>query len=88
MGRAAVVILNWNGERLLSRYLPTVVGHTPLDIDIVVVDNNSTDGSIALLKDEFAGRVSIITHDRNYGFAEGYNRALALLDRLFHSSQL
>ena len=74
----AVIILNWNGEKLLSEFLPSVIEHTPSDIaDIIVADNGSTDGSLALLAGTFPDVKTIIL-DRNYGFAEGYNRALRL----------
>ncbi|MFR9650723.1 MAG: glycosyltransferase family 2 protein [Rikenellaceae bacterium] len=71
----AVVILNWNGAELLSRFLPSVVEHTPAWVDIYIADNGSTDGSLATIE----GRVKTIQLDRNYGFAGGYNLALAQL---------
>lgn len=77
--RAAVVILNWNGRRHLERFLGSVVTRTPRDIRIVVADNGSTDDSVAFLADSYP-TVEIICLDRNYGFAEGYNRALAQID--------
>lgn len=80
MKKVSVVILNWNGKALLERYLPSVVRHTPGDIgEVVVADNGSSDGSVAYLQREFPS-VRIIPLDRNYGFAEGYNRALAEVD--------
>ncbi len=73
----SVIILNWNGEKLLREFLPSVVRHTPTDIaTVIVADNGSTDGSIALIENEFPS-VELLRFDRNYGFAEGYNRALA-----------
>lgn len=74
--QVAVIILNWNGERLLKEYLPTVVRHTPAIGRVVVADNGSTDGSLELLRSEFP-QVEVMAFDRNYGFAEGYNRAIA-----------
>ena len=74
----AVVILNWNGLRHLQHYLPRVLSTTP-DADVVVADNGSTDGSVAWLKSEMAA-VKLILLDKNYGFAEGYNRALKQLE--------
>ena len=75
--RCAVVILNWNGLQHLQHYLPSVVATTP-DADVVVADNGSTDGSIEWLKAEMP-EVQLVLLDRNYGFAGGYNRALAEL---------
>ena len=44
--RVAVIILNWNGEKLLREFLPSVVKNTNTDLGrVVVVDNDSTDGS-------------------------------------------
>jgi len=72
----AVIILNWNGSRLLREYLPSVVAHTPSEIaDIIVADNGSTDDSLKILREEFP-EVKVMRFDRNFGFAEGYNRAL------------
>lgn len=72
----AIVILNWNGEKMLRRFLPTLVRNTPADeAFIVVADNGSSDGSLAFLKAEFP-QVQTIGLDDNYGFAGGYNRAL------------
>lgn len=76
--KTAVVILNWNGLRHLQHYLPRVVATTS-DADIVVADNGSTDDSVAWLKESMPA-VKLVLLDKNYGFAEGYNRALAQLD--------
>ena len=76
--KTAVVILNWNGVQHLQHYLPSVVRTTP-EVDIVVADNGSTDGSVEWLKAEMPS-VQLVLLDRNYGFAEGYNRALAQLE--------
>ena len=62
---------------MLFRSLPSVVRTTP-DADIVVADNGSTDGSVEWLKAEMPS-IKLVLLDKNYGFAEGYNRALAQL---------
>ncbi|MBQ8673214.1 MAG: glycosyltransferase family 2 protein [Bacteroides sp.] len=76
----AVVILNWNGREMLQAYLPAVVKDAAAmggeRVTVYVADNASTDGSLEMLRREFPG-VRRIELDRNYGFAEGYNRALA-----------
>ncbi|MDR0699624.1 MAG: glycosyltransferase family 2 protein, partial [Tannerella sp.] len=80
--KLSVVILNWNGRALLEEFLPSVVKHTPADIaEIIVADNGSTDASIEILKEKFPS-VKIIRLDKNYGFAEGYNKAI----RQIHST--
>ena len=77
MVKVAIVILNWNGLQHLQHYLPRVVATTP-EADIVVADNGSTDGSVEWLQSAMPS-VKSICLDRNYGFAEGYNRALEIL---------
>ncbi len=74
----AVIILNWNGERLLAEYLPEVLRTTPPEAArVIVADNGSTDGSVKLLKERFP-EVELWAFDNNFGFAGGYNRALAM----------
>lgn len=78
MLECSVIILNWNGEAMLRRFLPIVIAHTQLDgVEVVVADNGSTDGSLAYLRTQ---SVRIIDLGYNYGFAEGYNRAIAQVD--------
>lgn len=72
----AIVILNYNGAAMLRRFLPSVLANTPGELGrVIVADNASTDDSLAVLAAEFP-QVEVITLDRNYGFAEGYNQAL------------
>ena len=73
--KVAIVILNWNGLEMMRRFLPTVVRHSSDEAEIWVADNASTDGSMHMLEQEFA-EVRRLQLDKNYGFAEGYNRAL------------
>lgn len=75
MSSVKIVILNWNGAAHLRRYLPGVVAAAAGSADVVVADNGSTDGSVDMLRREFP-TVEVLTFDRNYGFAGGYNRAL------------
>ncbi len=76
--KTAVVILNWNGRKLLEQYLPSVVAYSQ-NAEVYVIDNASTDDSIAFLQDNYAG-VKIIQLDKNYGYAGGYNRGLKYID--------
>ncbi len=72
----AVIILNWNGAKLLKEFLPSVCKNTNNQIaDVIVADNGSTDNSLEVLRDEFP-EVKVISFAENYGFAEGYNRAI------------
>lgn len=82
MKRTAVVILNWNGRQHLEQFLPSVVAHTPQQVRIIVADNGSTDNSVAFIAQHYPA-IEIIRLERNYGFAEGYNRALEQVDAEF-----
>lgn len=74
----AVIILNWNGAGMIRRFLPSVILNTP-EAEIVVADNGSTDDSLTLLDSEFP-QVRVVRLDKNYGFAEGYNKAVAAVE--------
>lgn len=74
MEKTAVIILNWNGAQMLRTYLPSVIAHTK-GAEIIVADNGSTDDSLEVLAKEFPS-VKTIVLDINYGFAEGYNKAI------------
>ncbi len=64
---------------MLERFLPSVAAHTTGEAEVVIADNGSTDDSIAFLEKEYP-QLRIIRMDKNYGFAEGYNRALAQIE--------
>jgi GT2 family glycosyltransferase len=72
--KIAIVILNWNGETLLKQFLPSVMAHST-GADIYVVDNASSDGSVAFLKKEYP-EIGIVQNSENGGFAKGYNDGL------------
>ena len=76
--KIAVVILNWNGTKLLEQFLPSVVKYSP-EADIYVADNASTDDSVAFVKANFP-TVKIVINESNFGFAQGYNEALKHID--------
>lgn len=74
--KLAVIILNWNGLELLKRFIPIAAEHTVgPEVDLIVADNGSTDGSVEWLKTTYP-TLKIIEFDKNYGFAEGYNKAI------------
>ncbi len=70
--KIAVAILNWNGQELLRRFLPSVIPHSRDLAEIYVIDNASQDDSVAILQTEFP-TVKIIRLDENHGYAGGYN---------------
>ncbi|MCS7003764.1 MAG: glycosyltransferase family 2 protein [Cytophagales bacterium] len=80
--KVAVVILNYNGQRYLEKFLPIVIQHTP-EAKIIVADNNSSDNSVEFVLKTFPS-VQLIVLDKNYGFCEGYNRALAQIDAEYY----
>ena len=75
----AIVILNWNGRDMMRRFLPSVIAHSSALAEVIVADNGSTDGSCEMLTEEFPSVRQIVLTE-NYGFAEGYNRALSGLE--------
>ena len=74
----SVVILNWNGSAMLQRFLPSVIRYSE-EAEIIVADNGSTDHSIDILREKFPS-VRILPFRENYGFAEGYNRAIQQIE--------
>ncbi|MEN8884031.1 MAG: glycosyltransferase, partial [Flavobacteriaceae bacterium] len=73
--KIAIVILNWNGEKLLEQFLPSIVNFSSELATIYVADNASTDHSIKFVKEQFP-LVQIIENATNGGYAKGYNDAL------------
>ena len=80
--KLAVVILNYNGASMLSRFLPSVLKYSP-GAGIVVADNGSTDDSVAIIESDFPA-VRLVLLDKNYGFTDGYNRALAQVEAEYY----
>ena len=83
MAKVAIVILNWNGQKMLAKYLPNVIEYSRQDAEIWVADNSSSDGSMHLLETQFP-QVKTIVLEQNFGFAEGYNRALKQIDAEYY----
>jgi GT2 family glycosyltransferase len=81
--KIAVVILNWNGAKLLEQFLPSIMAYSD-DAKIYVADNASTDTSITIIKEKFPS-ICIIQNDGNYGFAKGYNIALQQVEEEYYA---
>ena len=81
--KVAIVILNWNGAKMLSTYLPSVINYSRDEAEIFVADNASTDDSMSWLSKHYP-MVKQIALDRNWGFAEGYNKALSHIDAEYY----
>ena len=77
--KVAVVILNWNGIYYLKRFLPSVYNSSYPNLVFVVGDNASSDKSVEFIKQNYP-KIEVIQNDKNYGFAEGYNRVLEQVD--------
>lgn len=82
--KIAVVILNWNGVDHLKTYLPSVLAYSnPQLADIYVIDNNSTDNSIAFLEQHYPS-IKLVINAANGGFAKGYNDGLKHIDASYY----
>ena len=76
MKELAVIILNWNGRKLLEQFLPIASRYSITeDADLIVADNGSTDDSVEWVKSHHP-EVKVLSFSENYGFAEGYNKAI------------
>lgn len=74
--KIAIVILNWNGQGLLEKFLPTIIKFSTFDnVEIYVADNASTDNSVSFIKENFPS-IKIVQNKTNGGYAKGYNDAL------------
>lgn len=84
MNKIAIVILNWNGVDMMRRYLTDVVNYSIVDNAVVyVADNASTDDSVEMLRSEYP-QVKVILLEKNWGFAEGYNKALSQIEAEYY----
>ena len=83
MEKVAIVILNWNGQKMLEKYLPSVIQYSKDEATVYVADNASTDQSMAMLKAHFP-EVKLIQLDKNWGFAEGYNKSLQQIEAEYY----
>jgi GT2 family glycosyltransferase len=68
----SVIIVNWNGKKWLKKCLDSLICQTYKNIEIIVVDNNSTDDSVTFLTNEYP-ILKIIKNDTNAGYAKGNN---------------
>ena len=74
MPSIAVVILNWNGQLLLEKFLPSVTSYSK-ESSIYIIDNGSTDESISFVSTNYP-EITIVKNEQNLGFCEGYNKGL------------
>ncbi|OUR90861.1 dTDP-Rha--alpha-D-GlcNAc-pyrophosphate polyprenol alpha-3-L-rhamnosyltransferase [Flavobacteriales bacterium 34_180_T64] len=76
--KIAVVILNWNGQKLLEQFLPSVIAHS-LEAKIYVADNASSDDSVSFIISNYPN-ITIVQNTENGGYAKGYNDALKQIE--------
>jgi GT2 family glycosyltransferase len=79
----AIVILNYNGQKYLEQFLPSVLATTYPNIEIVVADNGSTDDSLIFLQNKYPS-VTVLSNSTNEGFAGGYNWALKRVEAQYY----
>lgn len=77
--KCSIVILNYNGEEYLESYLPSISYSSNEHVDVVIVDNCSTDDSVDYVN-EWHPEIRVVEYSKNYGFAEGYNKALKSIE--------
>jgi len=75
LAKVSVVIINYNGLKYLEQFLPAILSSTYSRMELIVVDNASTDDSLTFLRARYP-TVRIIEMSRNHGYAGGYNEAL------------
>jgi len=73
----SIVIVNWNGKSVLKNCLASIYDNQPnIDFEVIVVDNNSQDDSVAMIHSQFPD-VRVVCNTENLGFASGNNRGFA-----------
>ncbi|WP_456460993.1 glycosyltransferase family 2 protein [Lutibacter sp.] len=74
--KIAIVILNWNGKKLLEKFIPSILKFSNINnVEIIIADNASTDDSIKFIQENYP-IIRIVRNKTNGGFAKGYNDAL------------
>ena len=72
--KIGIVVINWNGINLLKKYFRSIYQYSD-NSNIYLIDNFSSDNSVSYIKKNYK-KVKIIPLNKNYGFAEGYNKGL------------
>ncbi len=78
MPEVSIIILNWNTREMLRECLHSIQTHAgDVDVEIIVVDNFSSDGSPAMVRQDFP-KVRLLANQENVGFARGNNQGVAM----------
>ena len=83
MNKLAIVILNWNGQKFLERFLPVLLRFSPSYSEVIIADNNSSDNSVEFLQTNYPS-LKIIQNPTNGGFSKGYNDALKQIEAEYY----
>jgi len=78
LSNIGIVVLNFNGKILLEKFLPDLIKYSSKS-NIYIIDNNSTDNSLSMLKKDFK-KINIIELNKNYGYSKGYNEGMKDID--------
>lgn len=76
--KVSVAILNWNGRKFLSECIDSILAQTHLDVELIVVDNASSDDSVDFIKAMYEGALRLVENETNVGFSRGMNQAIAI----------
>ncbi len=72
----SIITLNWNGRRWLDRCLSSLLAQTYPHTEVIMVDNHSSDDSVAFVHQKFP-QVKVVANSDNLGFAGGNNSGIA-----------
>ncbi len=73
----SVAVVNWNGDRFIHRCLEHVFAQTHSPLEVIIVDNGSTDGSIQTIKARYGDRCKYIENAGNVGYSPAMNQGIA-----------
>ena len=77
MAKLSIVIVNYNVKHYISQCLDSVFNSSLKDVEVIVVDNHSRDGSVEYIKSKYP-EVKVIASNHNLGFARGNNLAVCV----------
>lgn len=73
----SVAIVNWNGEKYLYKCIDSLLNQNYKNIEIIIIDNDSTDSSVKIIEDNFKEKV-VLFKNKNTGYAGGANKGIEL----------
>ena len=78
MKNVSAVIVNWNGKNETADCVQSLLDQDYPNVEIIVSDNGSTDGSIEALRERFSNSIRLVENGENLGFGTAVNRGLAV----------